>query len=315
MTILCIIFGLLCAAAVIYMVLYRRQVKNTCRQLSYINENDTNMILTSDNSAKEFIGLISEINRMVELNRRKLLESEKNDKVLKQTITSLSHDIRTPLTSLDGYFQLLDEAETEEERRHYMDIIYQRIESLKMLLEQLFLFAKLQDSDYAPEPEVCRADSIAANVMLSFYEDFKRLEIEPSVEISEKPLCITANKNALIRVLQNVIKNALEHGEKHFILSAEEKDGRAEITVKNRIAAPEDVEPEQIFTRFYKADKARSHASTGLGLSIAKELVEKTGGEISGGISGDVFYIKIRYKLNGLSQTRADRGEGTHAAE
>lgn len=302
MTILCIILGLLLLASVIYIALYRRQVKNTCRQLSYINENDTNMILTSDNSAKEFIGLISAVNRMVEVNRRKLLECEKKDRVLKQTITSLSHDIRTPLTSLDGYFQLLNEAETEGERRHYMDIIYQRIESLKTLLEQLFLFAKLQDNDYIPEPEVCRADSIASNVMLSFYEDFMRLGIEPSVEMCEKPLCITANKNALIRVLQNVIKNALEHGEKQFSLSAEAKDGRAEIMVKNRITAPEDIDPEQIFTRFYKADKARSHASTGLGLSIAKELVEKTGGEISGGVSGDIFYIKISYKLNGLNK-------------
>ena len=124
---------LLLAAAILILLIhmaYRRQVKNTCRHLSFILGEDTNLLLPEELPFKEWKELITLLNRLLEKSRTTTAESLQKETVLRETITNLSHDIRTPLTSLDGYFQLLQEAETKEEHEQYTAIIQSRIRSL-----------------------------------------------------------------------------------------------------------------------------------------------------------------------------------------
>ena len=101
---------------------------------------------------------------------------------LKETITNLSHDIRTPLTSLDGYFQLLQQSDSEEERRKYVGIIQSRISSLKEMLEELFTYTRLQDADYELEMERIDFGKCAYDTVFSFYDEFQNRGIEPQVD-------------------------------------------------------------------------------------------------------------------------------------
>ncbi len=255
------------AAAVILIViliLYRRQVRKTGRQLEFLKARRTNLRLTSDLPLKEFNELIDGINEVLDQSREIRERSQHNEMQLKETITNLSHDIRTPLTSLDGYFQLLQQSDSEEERRKYVGIIQSRISSLKEMLEELFTYTRLQDADYELEMERIDFGKCAYDTVFSFYDEFQNRGIEPQVDFCGGHLFVRANEEAVRRALQNLIRNALVHGHTGISLELFEENGKAVFRCSNDVAHPEEIDIERVFSRFYKADSARTHTSTGL---------------------------------------------------
>ncbi len=286
------------AAAVILIViliLYRRQVRKTGRQLEFLKARRTNLRLTSDLPLKEFNELIDGINEVLDQSREIRERSQHNEMQLKETITNLSHDIRTPLTSLDGYFQLLQQSDSEEERRKYVGIIQSRISSLKEMLEELFTYTRLQDADYELETELIDFGKCVYDTVFSFYDECQNRGIEPQVDFCDGHLFVRGNEEAVRRALQNLIRNALVHGHKGISLELFEENGKAVFRCSNDVAHPEEIDIERVFSRFYKADSARTHTSTGLGLSIAKGLVERMDGEIRAELEGERFVVEILF--------------------
>ncbi|HIS27770.1 MAG TPA: HAMP domain-containing histidine kinase [Candidatus Pullilachnospira intestinigallinarum] len=290
-----------CAAAILLAVLfclYRRQVQKTCRQLSFLKEHTTNLRLTSDLPFRELSQLTDRINELIDDSRKIRLEARLQENRLKETITNLSHDIRTPLTSMDGYFQLLLESDSPAERNRYLSIIQSRIKSLGEMLEELFTFARLQDADYQLPTERIDFARCIFDTVFSFYEEFRKKGIEPAADFCDGHLFVTGNEEALRRAVQNLIRNALVHGHENFILKLYEEDGQAVFRCANQVEHPEEIDITRVFGRFYKADSARTHTSAGLGLSIARELTERTGGQIRAQLSGNLFEVEIRYPLD-----------------
>lgn len=286
------------AAAVILIViliLYRRQVRKTGRQLEFLKDRRTNLRLTSDLPLKEFNELIDGINEVIDQSREVRESAQHNEMQLKETITNLSHDIRTPLTSLDGYFQLLQQSDSEEERRKYVGIIQSRISSLKEMLEELFTYTRLQDADYELETELIDFGKCVYDTVFSFFDEFQNRGIEPQVDFCGGHLFVRGNEEAVRRALQNLIRNALVHGHKGISLELFEENGKAVFRCSNDVAHPEEIDIERVFSRFYKADSARTHTSTGLGLSIAKGLVERMDGEIRAELEGERFVVEILF--------------------
>lgn len=286
------------AAAVILIViliLYRRQVRKTGRQLEFLKDRRTNLRLTSDLPLKEFNELIDGINEVIDQSREVRESAQHNEMQLKETITNLSHDIRTPLTSLDGYFQLLQQSDSEEERRKYVGIIQSRISSLKEMLEELFTYTRLQDADYELETELIDFGKCVYDTVFSFYDECQNRGIEPQVDFCGGHLFVRGNEEAVRRALQNLIRNALVHGHKGISLELFEENGKAVFRCSNDVAHPEEIDIERVFSRFYKADSARTHTSTGLGLSIAKGLVERMDGEIRAELEGECFVVEILF--------------------
>lgn len=218
--------------------------------------------------------------------------------MIADTYTNLSHDIRTPLTSLDGYFQLMEECENVEDQRRYLNIIHERIHSLNEMLEELFMFTKLKNESYSLELTPCCINRILKETVFSYYDDWVRRGIQPDIQITEELLSIAGNKQGLHRVIQNVIKNGLDHGEKKISIVLERKQERAVLRISNQVIHSEQIDIEHVFDRFYKADVARSKTSTGLGLSIAKELVKRMNGEISAKTEKNEFIIEMRFPLS-----------------
>lgn len=286
------------AAAVILtviLILYRRQVRKTGRQLEFLKDRRTNLRLTSDLPLKEFNELIDGINEVIDQSREVRESAQHNEMQLKETITNLSHDIRTPLTSLDGYFQLLQQSDSEEERRKYVGIIQSRISSLKEMLEELFTYTRLQDADYELETELIDFGKCVYDTVFSFYDECQNRGIEPQVDFCGGHLFVRGNEEAVRRALQNLIRNALVHGHKGISLELFEENGKAVFRCSNDVAHPEEIDIERVFSRFYKADSARTHTSTGLGLSIAKGLVERMDGEIRAELEGERFVVEILF--------------------
>lgn len=271
---------------------YRRQVRDICRQLAFLMKNDSNMLITGDvgfGGLKELMDMLNQLLMGRKKEQKKYLEKEQ---MISDTYTNLSHDIRTPLTSLNGYFQLLEQCDNVEEQKHYMDIIQERIHSLKEMLEELFLFTKLKNESYHLELKRCCINQILKQTIFSYYEEWTAKGIDPNIYITERALYISGNESVLQRLFQNVIKNALDHGSKGIGISLEEQEKKVLIKIWNEVENPK-IDPEKVFERFYKADEARSRTSSGLGLSIAKELTEKMHGGISAKLADNIFCIEI----------------------
>lgn len=274
---------------------YRRQMKNICRQLSFLMKKDSNMLLTGDVRIGGIGKLLDTLNDYLLVQRKKERYYQEKEKTIANTYTSLSHDIRTPLTSLDGYFQLLETSDTEEEQKKYITIIQDRIKSLKDMLEELFTFTKLKNASFQLELSKCCINQMVKDTIFSYYDEWMEKEIQPHISITDTLLYMKGNEQAIRRVLQNIIKNGLDHGEKEVDISLQEMEQKIVIEIKNKVYHPEDIDITQVFTQFYKADMARSKTSSGLGLPIAKEFVLQMQGEISARIEEEKFCVCIQF--------------------
>ena len=295
-----IIIGILAGIIILQSIIiwkYQRQVKDICRQLAFLMKHDSNMLIH-----REFglggIGMLSDrLNDLLELRRKEKRYYQEKETLIADTYTNLSHDIRTPLTSLDGYFQLMEACENVEEQRRYLNIIHERIHSLNEMLEELFMFTKLKNESYRLELTSCCINRILKETVFSYYDDWVRREIQPDIQITEEQLYIDGNKQGLSRIIQNVIKNGLDHGEKKIRIVLKREQNRAVLRISNQVIASEQIDIEHVFDRFYKADAARSKISTGLGLSIAREFVRRMNGEIGAKIEENEFIVEMSFNL------------------
>lgn len=184
-----------------------------------------------------------------------------------QTLMSgISHDIRTPLTSIQGYFKLLKEETDKDVKEQYYNIIEYRLDTLKMILEDLFIHSKITDEEYHVEMINFRLYPMVCKMLASFYYEFQKKDIEPVINFSDTSLVVTGNQELVQRLLQNLINNALKHGKDYIEIS--ENDGI--VSFRNNLN--DSIEISKLFDRFYKGDKSRHKDSTGLGLSIVKEI-------------------------------------------
>ena len=298
MIIILILHGILTIVLSGHIFIYRRQVAKLCRQLEFINNNITQAEPQVDINPTELKGLVEQIRILNDRLNETRISCMRQDEALRETIANLSHDIRTPLTSLDGYFQLLlSEGITQEKKEHYVEIIKSRLESLTGMLDELFTYAKLQDPNYVIELMPMDMAAVSAEVLLSFYDDIKKNGDSPVVEIPEEEIIINCSKSAYIRIIQNIIKNAIMHGRNLNVKMFKNQAEAIIICSDEPLNSDVKIDPTRVFDRFYKADKARSGKGSGLGLAIAKELTEKMGGKIAARYENGIFSIEIAFPL------------------
>ena len=278
------------ACSLLILILYRRQVKKTCRQLAFLREHTTNLRLTGGLPFSEWEELVDGVNAILDQAREGRRTAQREEAALKEAITHLSHDIRTPLTSLDGYFQLLLQSPSAEEQQRYSAVIQSRIASLRDMLEELFTYARLQDKEAPLALEPVDFAACVYDTVFAFYEDFQAKGLTPQADFCDGHLWVQGNGEALRRTVQNLVKNALEHGGREIAFALFQRDGAAGFRCTNQVDRPEEIDVHQVFRRFYKADAARTHTSTGLGLAIAQGLTERMGGHHRGGAGGEHLF-------------------------
>ena len=276
---------------------YMRHVKDICRQLRFLREHESNMLITKEIKLGNIKELTDLLNEMIKERKEEAAQYVKKERMIADTYTNLSHDIRTPLTSMDGYFQLLETCSSEADRKRYIEIIEERIESLKEMLEELFTYTKLKNETYELKKERQNLTQILKETVFSYYDEWAERGIVPEFDLTDTPVWIMGNGQALRRIIQNIVKNGLDHGNKELKIQLKKKENRAKLVFKNRVEYPDRIDLQRVFERFYKADEARSKNSTGLGLSITKGFVLKMNGEISAQMKGDWFSIHISFPL------------------
>lgn len=264
----------------IKVALLRHGIKGLRRDLVERRGQDTNTLLSLPCRDRELRRLASALNQELRTLRQERLRYQQGDKELKEAVVNISHDLRTPLTAISGYLQLLKSQELPPDAQRYLGQIESRTESMKRLTEELFRYSVVvSEENLAREPVDLRR--AVEEALLSFYGALEGRGIDPQVRLPEEPVVRQLDPSALSRVLGNILTNALKYSAGNLEVALEES-GR--LTFSNSAPGLDPVAAGRLFDRFYTVEAARN--STGLGLSIAKELTQRMSGEMGAELHG-----------------------------
>lgn len=290
---LCIVLFICCLGFLIKIGILKRQINHIKVQIDFLFSRDTQSEIGLERIDKSTEHLAESINRLLEKYRETGQQIKKNNDVFRDTITSLSHDLRTPLATANGYVQLLMEQELSPEQKEYVEIAQERISAVKILLDQLFEFARIEANELKLTQQRTDINSCLRDVLAMYYNDFEQKNSTPDVHIPDTPFIVWADKEAICRVFSNIIYNALIHGDSEYKITSARTEKTYQVIVSNRSETICEEDIPYLFERFYTTDQSRSKKTTGLGLAIAKKLTAKMGGRISAKLNEKNFEIQI----------------------
>lgn len=267
----------------------KKSIKEICADFEDCLHEDTNVLIAVSSGDETVRRLANEINiQLVELRKIKL-QYENADSELKEAITNISHDLRTPLTAIFGYLDLLEKQDLSADAERYVEQIRNRSDALKQLTEELFRYSVISSTPEMSyeEVNVCR---VLEETLISFEGALKKADIIPDVKLPSAPVWRKLDSAALVRIFSNIISNAIKYSDGDFNVAIDE-NGR--ITFSNTARELSVVEVGKLFDRFYTVDSARK--STGLGLSIAKLLIERMKGTVTAEYVSDKLIIVIEF--------------------
>lgn len=277
---------------------YRRQIAHIKEELSFLEKEETNSLLSSFCAVGKTEEMIEAVNRLLLRYRKEEERLKSENRIYRESITSISHDIRTPLTSAKGYLQMLQKEELSAEKKSaYVRIVEQRLDHLTDMLNQLFEYARIEAGEIKLVPESFHAGNVFAETISMFYEDFVERGCEPEVIIADEVGKISTDKQAFVRIVENLLKNALVHGAGGYRLSIFAEGGYCIIRVSNLTDSVEPGDVASIFERFYTTDKSRTKKTTGLGLAIVKRFATQMGGEAKAYLEDNRFTIEVRFPM------------------
>lgn len=265
-------------AAVIKIYLLKRSIAEIREGFSerVLSSMDTNTLISVSSQDKEITRLATVINSELRELRRLKRQFEQGDRELREAVTNISHDLRTPLTAICGYLDLMQSQPMNESIKRYVSLISERTSALKLLTEELFRYSIILSADEEPSLADTSLNAAVEDAVAGFYGALTGRGITPEISICESEIIRRLDKGFLSRILGNVLSNALKYSDGDLSVTLSPS---GIITVSNTAASLSEVQVGRLFDRFYTVEAARS--STGLGLSIAKTLCEKMGGSIS----------------------------------
>lgn len=268
---LLIIFVLL--AKVYYLHLATQEIAEAFRDRLTADTNTLIDISTRDRYMRRLAVSINDQLRVLRKLRHRCLNG---DRELKEAITNISHDLRTPLTAICGYLDLLEREEKSDEVARYLTFIENRTQALKQLTEELFRYSVIISTDSEMTMEQVSLNGVLEESIAGFYAALTERSITPMIDIPEQLVIRNLNKAALSRIFGNILNNALKYSDGDLEIRMKES---GEITFANTAAGLDEVQVGRLFDRFYTVEAVRN--STGLGLAISKALVEQMNGEIT----------------------------------
>lgn len=293
MWILLVLLALVCLVLGLRLYALERDVRSCARQLC---SGRSRVSMEAPNAAAE--ELLTAINALLDLREREEGDYRRQEKAIRQQIANISHDLRTPLTSILGYLQLLEgEGLTAEERREYLTIVQGRARALQSMIVSFYDLSRLEGGEYPLSRERVDLYHVLSELVAEFYNDFEASGFDMTVELQEGLPAVTADPAGVLRVFTNLIRNALEHGRSSMSILLYQ-EGREVVSVFSNDApglTAEDVE--HVFDRFFTADKMRTGQSTGLGLAIVKALAERMGHTVSAELEGGLFRMIVRWRV------------------
>lgn len=256
-------------------------------------EHDTNTLITISTRDRAMCKLAESINKELRLLRKERRRFQRGDQELKEAITNISHDLRTPLTAICGYLDLLEKEEKSENAARYLSLIENRAEALKQLTEELFRYSVVKSTPKDINFEDVSLNRVLEESIAAYYATLKERGITPTIKMPEKRVMRQLNHAALSRIFGNVLSNALKYSDGDLEISLSEA---GEIVFTNTSSNLDKVQVGKLFDRFYTVEAARN--STGLGLSISRTLVEQMNGKITAQYNNSKLSVYILFPDN-----------------
>ena len=281
-----------CAAGILLAIMKLRLLKADLDALSeQIDEKlngDTNVSLYVSGRDRQLCRITAKLNRQLDLLRKQQLQYQHGNTELKNAVTNISHDLRTPLTAIAGNLYMIRRTDDPAEIAGCLDAIEERTEAMKQLTEELFRYSVIVSDEREAETEEVFVNQLLQESISSFYPVLTEKGISPQIRLTDTRIVRNVNRSELARVFSNLLNNAVKYsgGDLEITLS-----DSGEITFSNMAKELSAVETEQLFDRFYTVEAARS--STGLGLSIARTLVERMGGTITADYDNGRLTIRL----------------------
>ena len=271
----CIALLLIIVVLLVKIILLRKAVDEIRVELRDKLDNDTNTLISLSGNDRHIQLLANDLNAQLRILRKERQRFQSGDRELKDAITNISHDLRTPLTAIYGYLDLLEKEDKSTAISQYLSIIKNRTDALKHLTEELFRYSILTMFSNDNHCERLSLNGALEEAISSYYLALKERGITPDITMPDKPVKRYLDKNALSRIFGNIINNAVKYSDGDLAITL---SSAGEICFTNTAVALDEIQVGKLFDRFYTVESARK--STGLGLSIAKILVEQMNGGI-----------------------------------
>ena len=278
-----VLVGLACLAvgAGAAALLFRRELRRMARFLRG-RDARSNARMTVEAPGRAFAELAEAVNAQLDAAQRERLEGQRRQQEFQRDLSSLSHDIRTPLMGAKGYLRLAQDEGDDAGRARRLAAAEARLDDMGALLDQLFAYAQANDPDLALDLRPVRVLPVLADVLVGQYPAFERQGWEPRVDFQDEALLVDADPEALARIFENLVVNALRHGVSAPTI---EQRGGA-VTFANEVSDPAALDVERLFERFYRADASRTSPGSGLGLAVAASLAEAMGMRLDARLEG-----------------------------
>lgn len=282
--------AVICLAAKIYLM--KCSAREITEKFADRLQKDTNTLIDISSGDKDMCALADAINKQLVILRRGHHRYTQGDKELKTAITNISHDLRTPLTTICGYLDVMKRMDKPAKIAEYLDIIDERAELMEQLTEELFRYSVILSGDGDMETEEVFVNQVLAESISGYYAVLTNRGITPRIEMTEQKVIRRLNRTSLSRVFSNLLNNAVKYSSGDLEITLCDT---GEIIFANTAEGLSSVQVERLFDRFYTVETARN--STGLGLSIARTLVEQMGGSISAEYRDNTLYIRLYFGM------------------
>lgn len=295
MTVVIIVLSCLCSYFALHLFVLRKSVRRLTKDFKEASENieaEQHVHITSPSRELELLAVQLNDNMVRYFKQR--YSYEKAMKAIRNEITNLSHDLRTPITSILGYLDFIEGENLPEDQIESLEIVKRRSNDLNNLVEQLYEYARLESEDCMIKAEKIDLYKTLNEHLLSFYPEFEHegISLELQLPNREKPIWVIGDLNCLDRVFTNLTSNAIKYSKGSVFISLKCEKNLVHITYRTFRGELTEYDISHLFDRFYKKDKTRGRTkSSGLGLTIAKIYIEQMKGRIEAWGDKDYLYV------------------------
>lgn len=260
------------------LVCWKKQIRKINIQLQEILNEKTQKFITLTLMDKDLEKMTVMINELAERERISMGQAQIKEEKQKENITCLTHDLRTPLTSIRGYLELMQNA-SDEKRAQYMEALVGKAIRLEQLINDFYQISLLDDNEISYKKEMIELNKLVTEVILDNHSLFENRKIIPEIQLAEEDIFLDSDKTALTRIFQNLIINAIRSTAGILSIRLITNDRELKVSIQNSMKEDFCLDSTKIFDRFYSGDISRGNGNSGQGLYIVKKLLAQLGCE------------------------------------